>query len=518
MSSFTHFATSCPYLEQVHGALPRILGSIDLGEVSRTHGLADRRRWAWRVSDFSDATWQSSAVGLAVLVSSRLLPDWLPEHAAVDATTSLVDGLRRLIRRDGSLEEAFPRERSWCVTALGALTLGEVMARLDDRISDETRRAWTVDLDRMTRFLVSGDESHGVISNHRATVAAALMHGAEIGDAGPARARHLLESLLEAEGNRGWWPEYGGFDPAYQTLCMHYLSLAHQRLSDSDPLKADLKDAMSRGFETLAWFMHGDGSFGGAYGRRGGRFLVPSAAEVFARDDPAAAAFAGNTRSAIQRRRVVTLEAVADANAPILLTAYCIAAAKFADSVAGKDAEISAPSGERVVDSVFVRREGSSGVVVDLTDGTVCNFDRTGCVWTGPPAAQNAQGAMLAASKDQPGGWSREGDDLLLDVQLVDFDRRLPGSVSLALLRILGATLFASPVLARLCKNWIVRLAFTSTGRTRAGWMRRINGLSGRVEDSRIDLPDGFEVVDSGKETLQPTASRGYWSRSETLH
>jgi hypothetical protein len=103
-------------------------------------------------------------------------------------------------------------------------------------------------------------------------------------------------------------------------------------------------------------------------------------------------------------------------------------------------------------------------------------------------------------------------------MQLVDFDRRLPGSVSLALLRILGATLFASPVLARLCKNWIVRLAFTSTGRTRAGWMRRINGLSGRVEDSRIDLPDGFEVVDSGKETLQPTASRGYWSRSETLH
>ena len=518
MSSFTHFATSCPYLEQVHGALPRILGSIDLGEVSRTHGLADRRRWAWRVSDFSDATWQSSAVGLAVLVSSRLLPDWLPEHAAVDATTSLGDGLRRLIRRDGSLEEAFPRERSWCVTALGALTLGEVMARLDDRISDETRRAWTVDLDRMTRFLVSGDESHGVISNHRATVAAALMHGAEIGDAGPARARHLLESLLEAEGNRGWWPEYGGFDPAYQTLCMHYLSLAHQRLSDSDPLKADLKDAMSRGFETLAWFMHGDGSFGGAYGRRGGRFLVPSAAEVFARDDPAAAAFAGNTRSAIQRRRVVTLEAVADANAPILFTAYSIAAAQVAAGVVDEDVESDEPSGERMVDTVFVRREGSTGVVVDLADGTVCNFNQNGCDWKGAPAAQSSSGTMLAASKDTPGEWSREGDDLLLTLQLVDFDRRLPGSVSLALLRILGATFFASPVLARMLKKWIVRLAYTSTGRSRGHLKRRIACGSGDVEDSSIELPDGYEAIDTGEQTLQSTASRGYWSRSETLH
>ena len=154
MASAHKRLAACPYLDQVHAALPRLLGGIDQDATSVTRGLADRRRWAWRTTDFADATWQTSAAGLAVLISESLLPEWLPEATATDASISLVEGMRRLIRRDGSLEEAFPRERSWCVTGFGPLVINEVLLRLGERIPDATRSAWSRDVARMQHFLM----------------------------------------------------------------------------------------------------------------------------------------------------------------------------------------------------------------------------------------------------------------------------------------------------------------------------------------------------------------------------
>lgn len=510
----------CPYLEQVHGALPRILGSIDGDASSATHGLGDRRRWAWRASDFADATWQIPAAGLAILIAEELLPEWLPESTAMESSIALVEGLRRLIRPDGSLEEAFPRERSWCVTAFGPLVIGEVLLRLGDGLPEATRTAWSRDIVRMQGFLMAREEAHGRISNHRATVVAALLMGPP-GEEGPAtaRARAMLESLLDAEAREGWWPEYGGFDPAYQSLCMHYLSWARRHLPESDPLRVPLADALNRGFETLSWFVHGDLSFGGAYGRRGGQFLVPSAAEMAMGDgwgSVSARRFSSLTRAAIRERRVVALEAVADANAAVLFTAYCLAAGCQVDR-ADEEAETEFPlSGERQIDSVLVRRTGSDGMVVDLADGTVCRFDSDGSSWTGPPAATSSGAVRIAASKNRPGAWSRDGDALTIHLDLRDLRHRLPNTIELIILRLLGATVFAWPALERACKRAIVSFAFGSAGRTTGSAIRRIDLTSRSVEDSDVNLPPGFTAVDVGSSCLQATASRGYWQRRGT--
>ena len=508
----------CPYLGQAHEALPRLLGSIDRDASSPTAGVADRRRWAWRTTDFADATWQTSAVGLAVMRSEDLLPSWLPPSEAERICISLVEGMRRLIRRDGSLEEAFPRERSWCVTGFGPLVIGEVLRRLGDMIPEATRSAWDRDVVRMQRFLMRRDEAHGEISNHRATVAAALLvESSAADDAAKSRARSMLESLVEVEGGNGWWPEYGGFDPAYQSLCMHYLAWARRFLSESDPLGDRLAGALERGFETLSWFFHGDLSFGGAYGRRGGEFLVPSAAEMAIGDGwgaEAARRFALDARIAIGERRVVTLEAISDSNAPVLFNSYCLAAAARTSQPDEAVGVGPGPSGELTVDTVFVKRNGSAGIVVDLADGTVCRFDADKSSWTGPPAAVSSKGRRIAASKDRPGTWLREGERLRLRLYLVDADHPLPNVTQLLVLRLLGATAFASPTFERACKRLIVRLAFGATGRSEGGVTRVVDLATGAAEDEEVQVPTDHLAVEVGSASLQATASRGYWRRS----
>ena len=161
-----------------------------------------------------------------------------------------------------------------------------------------------------------------------------------------------------------------------------------------------------------------------------------------------------------------------------------------------------------------MRRNGSDGIAVDLADGTVCRFDAAESVWTGPPAAVSSKGGRIAASKDRPGACSREGDGLSLRLHLVDAEHPLPTAIQLLVLRLLGATVFASSTFERACKRIIVRFAFGTTGRSEGSVTRNVDLLTGGVEDKEVGIPAGHIAVDVGSVSLQATASRGYWRRS----
>lgn len=507
MTSTRSGAPGRPYLEQLHSTLPRLLGAFDLDSESPTAGLGDRERWAWRTVDFADATWQCSTHGLATLASAGLLPAWLDAGHALRIVGLQLDALVSLVRPDGSVEEAFPFERSWCVTALAALSAGRAVAACRDLGAAPPSTGLASALARMRAFVRRGDESHGRISNHRATAAACLLDSPEEVDR--RRGRALVEELLEDEGGAGWWPEYGGFDPAYQSLCLHYLSLALDALRGDDPLARDLECAMARGLDALGWCLHGDGSFGGAYGRRGARFLVPTAAEALAGRHEEAASLAARTRRSVDRRRVVTLEAVPDRNVAILFNAYALAAV---GAIELADVAIE-PAGERRFDSVLVRRQGFDGVVVDLRDGTTCRFDRTAACWTGPPAWSDECGWSVVATKDRPVVAVVEGSIATLQLELRSASRMLPGSWSLFALRGLGRTLFAIPACDRLIKRLLVRFAYAPGRRTMRTVTRTIDLATGEVRDDSLDPPPGRRAVDTGDASIECTASRGYWQR-----
>ena len=183
-----------------------MLALADRDCLSSTVGVADRQYWAWKLIDFPNATFQGGANGLACLCASGLIAPEGFRDSIIGRIAELFDGVLRITRRDGSLEEAFPYERSFCVTALVAYDLLRAHA---DLVSIERAKSAPLEaVAPLVRFLVQADETHGFISNHLATAVAALFRWhRETGDSAARRKGELLlDRSWHIRARRGGFP------------------------------------------------------------------------------------------------------------------------------------------------------------------------------------------------------------------------------------------------------------------------------------------------------------------------
>ena len=88
---------------------------------------------------------------------------------------------------------------------------------------------------------------------------------------------------MASQSGEGWFPEYEGSDPGYQTLCLYYLAKIYHLHPDSQ-----LKTALERAVEFLSWFAHPDGTFGGEYGSRRTAIFYPGGLAILSREIPLA--------------------------------------------------------------------------------------------------------------------------------------------------------------------------------------------------------------------------------------
>ena len=108
------------YLKEINANLPRILSLIDIDITNKSFGTTDRLFWAWKLKDFSNCTGQGMINGLCRLWVNKLWPYNTKKEKFFQRISHLIIGAQKLTRKDGSLEEAFPYEGSYCVTALVA--------------------------------------------------------------------------------------------------------------------------------------------------------------------------------------------------------------------------------------------------------------------------------------------------------------------------------------------------------------------------------------------------------------
>jgi hypothetical protein len=331
-------AASNPYLVQIERVLPRLLSLYNRDPISPTLGQGDRLRWAWKLVDFGNGTFQSTAHGLARLLHAGLLPEGLSETSILARITEMFQGAAALRRSNGSLEEALPYESSFCVTALVAFDLLTAVELLGDRLP---RASYLEIVGPMIRFLSWADEHHAFISNHLATAAAALFKWQVLtGEPTEQRGRIFLDRILAAQSREGWFREYQGADPGYETLGLYFLADIHQLRPD-----ARLHEALCRSVRFLCHFVHPDGSFGGLYGSRNTRFYYPAGIEMLAGSCPEAAAMARHMRRAIGQHAVVTLDALDAPNLAPMFNAYCWAASLLHQRTANEDASPELPWG-----------------------------------------------------------------------------------------------------------------------------------------------------------------------------
>src|SRR5439155_5315754 len=102
------------------------------------------------------------------------------------------------------------------------------------RLNDAELMAW---LRRRAAWLMRHDES-GRLANHQALVALGLARLAALtGEASyAATAAARVERVLAWQSPEGWFEEYGGADPGYQTVTIDCLA-KYQRLTNTNPTR-----------------------------------------------------------------------------------------------------------------------------------------------------------------------------------------------------------------------------------------------------------------------------------------
>ena len=283
--------------------------------------------------DFPEATLQRNVYGFAWIIRH---PELSTEFSSDILKNAIMAGLNftaRIQRSDGSFDQAFPNEHSFGATAFLILPLLESFQAVSEEIGGESQNKIIRCLEKAANFLCKNSEIHAHIANHLAGAAAALLACANFFNKTvyEKRALDLLESILSNQSAEGWFLEYDGADPGYQTLCLYYLAKIYCVKRDKK-----LHDALQRAIEFVSYFAHPDGTFGGEYGSRRTTVFYPGGIALLSEEFPAARATLHHMLDAISEGRTVTLDDIDMGNMSPLLENYC-AALDFSGSSSDDD-------------------------------------------------------------------------------------------------------------------------------------------------------------------------------------
>lgn len=324
------------YLEHVLDQIPQILANQDRDPLSPSYGSFDRKYWGWKYKDFSDATLQC-ALSPLIQVWNLDVPDnpYYHHPALFEWIAAGVDFLFKIQHADGGFDQCYPNESApgnayelfepvlFFLEAAQGRILGNKAASLRDKL----RKACELTLSR--------DEDHGNIANHFALYSyASFKMGRLLGDERfEKKGLRLLEKALSLQSPEGWFLEYDGADPGYETRTLYYLSKIAVEFGRDDlfePISKSLKDF-------LVFCLHPDGSMGGEYGARNTVLCYPAGFEILSARFPEAASIAKGVRHGLETKAVLSLDAL-DPDNLMRLAANYLEADRFSKQSPSADA------------------------------------------------------------------------------------------------------------------------------------------------------------------------------------
>ena len=499
-------------------AAARALGEQDASPHSVTAGCFDRRYWAWKLADFPEATFQRLVLPLAILYRD-------PESRYYDRPEVLAavrSGLAcasRLQHRNGSFDQAFPFEQSYGATAFLVYPLIEAARLVDEHLTPTERTA----IDRMTRlgadFLCAHEEAHGEISNHLAGAALSLVAAADrFGEAGyEPHATAIILGLLKRQSPEGWFPEYGGADPGYQSLCLDYLSaIAERRPSDR------LTAALDRSVEFLKWFVHPDGSLGGIYGSRRTSLAYLGGLARMSTRNPSAAAICHAVADAMAHGDIAGPAAMDAGNLAPMLTSTIAALSVAQPAPVGGGTlprETANASADFPMAGLHVRSGSDYYAVCGAANGgTVTVFSRTDrrlVLDDGGYVATSSGGERLSSQTSPAGRIAVDAGTIELEVPFVRMPTAVPTPGRFVLLRLMNLTVMRSIAIGNWVKQQLVTMLMSSGRASSLRLKRRITFEADAVTiHDRIENPQGQALVSlAGGEPFSAIhmASAGYF-------
>jgi len=270
------------FLREAIAQIPRLLTLQDRNPHSPTYGCFDRNFWHYKIIDYPSGMAQEFVWPLALAYDTDAPNNPYHKQPAIkDWVEAGILYLARSAHADGSSDDYFPYERAVGATAFSLLACIESYTLLGFKNEAVARF-----LERRADWLANHDES-GRLTNHQALVVLCLELLSQLFQTTKWSnvKEQRLQRLLSWQSPEGWFQEYEGCDPGYQTLTISLLA----RLYELRPTP-QLKEAIIRAVALAAVFVHPDGSYGGEYGSRNTYNFFPHGFELVGKWMPEALA------------------------------------------------------------------------------------------------------------------------------------------------------------------------------------------------------------------------------------
>lgn len=308
------------YAEMVRSEIGRLIGSLDREPESKTYGCFDREFWAWKFRDFPITMLQAGGYVLAQWWNRPIPRNQEYHHPRV---AEWIDGAMRYTigrqRPNGAFDSVGPYTQDHGVSLAMVYLLAGCLKELGDAASPETRERTMEAIRRACRFATRSEEDYAFVSNHHALFALAWRSAHDL--LGDQEALHHAEATVDQiiahQSADGWYGEYGGPDPGYETLGISYLSLYWKWSGSTRVL-----DSLRKSVEFWSHCVHPDGSLGGVYGSRHTGLYCPDGFERLAEQVPLAASVAAFVTARLPRANAVTPSSSDSHNLAILLRSY----------------------------------------------------------------------------------------------------------------------------------------------------------------------------------------------------
>ena len=473
-----------------------LLSEINRDPATPTYGCFDRRYWGWKLVDFPEATFQRNLSALA----------WLREQPEAADTRAMLTGTiragllyaARIQHRSGSFDQAYPYEESYGATAFLVPDLLDAYLAVKDDCDHNAQLTIEAMLAKASAFLYHHAELHGTISNHLAGAALALL---KVGNflKQPdynAKSREILDFILSKQSSEGWYVEYGGADPGYQTLCMYYLAQIYG-IAPYD----ELRKSLAASLDFLQYFALPDGSFGGEYGSRRTEIYYPGGIALLSGEFPPAAALTARMLEAIEQGRTTRLADMDMGNTAPLLN-NTIKALPYRDV----QAKISLPceaenlSRDFPEAGIFIRATGKYYCVVGASTSGVTkiyNKQTQRLVWDDCGLlGQTLNGATISTQVSAPDqGWQVDQDSLELWGSFQPIKSSLPNPGNFLMLRLMNLTVMRVGFLNELVKKMMVRMLISGGSSLPLSRTRRLDFSKDQITiHDRVEKTGGIRV------------------------
>lgn len=297
------------YLKEVLEQIPRILSHQDRDPLSPSYGSFDRKYWGWKYKDFSDATLQCALDPLLKVWDFRSPENpYYRNESLFQWITAGVEFLFKIQHANGSFDQCYPNER-----AVGNVyelfeSVSFFLDKAQGKITEEKSNFFWTRFKKACEYTLSHNEDHGNIANHFALYSytsykmARLLKDKRFAKKGD----KLLEKVISLQSPEGWFMEYDGADPGYETRTVYYLA----KLA-SEFLKNEVLQPLSRSLnDFLVFCLHPDGSIGGEYGARNTMLCYPAGFEILSTHFSEAAMMAKNIRWGLEQGKIISLRSL----------------------------------------------------------------------------------------------------------------------------------------------------------------------------------------------------------------